>query len=432
MSLPTQRLYYQDPWLHRFEARIVAQTRWQRAVSIILDRSAFYPESGGQMADRGHILAAGQSPQGAAEGPPGSNRLLDSGKPDSGKADSGEVYPHETPVAVIDVQVDDAGLVHHIVSGQIPAIDAPVQGVIDMARRRAHMALHTGQHILSRALLDEARAETISSRLGETGCTIDTPRANIPERELARAEALVNRVIDDDLPIRAFFPEPGELESLSLRRAPKVEDHIRVVVVGGFDASPCGGTHCTGTAQVGLVAITGAERYKGGTRIHFTAGARARNELMEHSRLLRELGRSFSSTPDGVPTAVERLRGELRDARGEIKSMHLARAEHSASQLIAQARQAGSARVIATIDGGPEALRAVAKRIAAESDLDCFLASPVEGGTHVIIACGRESSLDCGQLLKDLTARIGGRGGGRPDRAEGRLPPGIDWSAEFE
>src|SRR5262249_3425100 len=160
-------------------------------------------------------------------------------------------------------------------------------GTIDRARRRVHMALHTGQHTLSRALVDVARADTVSSRLGETACTIDVDQAQVAERDLARAEDLVNSIIDADAPVRAFLPEPGELAALPLRRPPKVETDIRIVAVGEFDYSPCGGTHCLRTAQVGFVSVTGVERYKGKIRITFAAGRRARAELAGHASVLQ-------------------------------------------------------------------------------------------------------------------------------------------------
>ncbi len=228
----TTRLHYDDPMLLEFEAEVTAHGRFGERHSVILDRTAFYPESGGQLGDVGTLGAR----------------------------------------AVLDVQVDDAGVVHHIVEGEAPAVGSTVEGVVERSRRRLHMALHTGQHMLSRALLDEAGAETVSSRLGSTSCTIDVHLASLDEAAVARAEDLVNRVIEDDLAVRQFFPSPEELARLPLRRAPKVSENIRVVDAGGFDVSPCGGTHCTRTSQVGVVTVTGVERYKGKGRVTFLAG----------------------------------------------------------------------------------------------------------------------------------------------------------------
>ncbi|MEZ4313266.1 MAG: alanyl-tRNA editing protein [Polyangiaceae bacterium] len=253
----TTRLYHDDSFLLRFEGRVIGHESWQGQPAVLLDRTAFYPESGGQMADRGTLAG----------------------------------------LAVTDVQVDEEGRVFHVVDGALPAIGAEVEGAIDKARRRVHMALHTGQHMLSRALADVAGAATVSSRLGETACTIDVDRESIEDGRLGAAEDLVNAVIDDDVLVRAFFPTEAELAELSLRRRPTVTENIRVVVIGDLDVTPCGGTHCTRTAQVGLVHVTGTERYKGKLRITFTAGPRARRDLTAHAVTLRALGRELSCDP---------------------------------------------------------------------------------------------------------------------------------------
>src|SRR5262245_1488198 len=229
----TRRLYHEDAYLQRFEGEVRAATRWKGQPAVILDRTAFYPEAGGQLGDRGTLAG----------------------------------------VAVVDTQEAD-GAILHVLGGEPPAIGTGVTGELDRARRRQHMAQHTAQHLLSGALLDRAAAPTASARLGESALTIDAARDRIPEAELAAAEDLANDLIDDDLAIRAWFPEPDELARLRLRRDPKVDTDIRVVAIGEFDLSPCGGTHTDRTSQLGAIRITSAERYKGMTRVTFTAGGR--------------------------------------------------------------------------------------------------------------------------------------------------------------
>src|SRR5207237_9027578 len=165
------------------DAEVVAVT----ARGIVLDRTAFYPEAGGQLGDHGTLAG----------------------------------------LAVTDTQETDDGIVH-VVDGALP-VGTRVTGELDWARRRQHMAQHTAQHLLSGTLLDRAQAPTASARLGETALTIDAARDRIPDGELAAAEALANDLIDDDLPIRAWFPSPDELAALKLRRAPKVTSALRVV-----------------------------------------------------------------------------------------------------------------------------------------------------------------------------------------------------------
>jgi len=386
----TARLYYDDSLLLAFGARVVGHATWQGRPSVVLDRTAFYPESGGQMGDRGSL-----------EGRP-----------------------------VLDVQVDDAEIVHHLLDGPLPEVGSEVKGEIDLVRRRLYMALHTGQHMLSRALCDRAEADTISSRLGENVCTIDVDRAELDELAVARAEELVNAVIDDDLGIRAFFPDPGELAALPLRRKPKVESNIRVVAIGDFDVSPCGGTHCLRTAQVGFVKVTGLERYKGKMRVSFNAGRRAREELSRQSDLLCALGREFTCGPSEVPAAINKLRRELAESRQSLGEARGRLAERVAEELLSAARARGETCVVVVFDDADVVfLRAVAKRITAEAEFVALLAARSAEGQHVLAARGAKNPFDRGTFVKRVAAAYGGRGGGRPEVAEGRLPAAVDWMA---
>ncbi|MDI3285279.1 alanyl-tRNA editing protein [Polyangium sp. 15x6] len=381
-------LYHDDSKLFSFRGVVIAHETHAGRPSVLLDRTAFYPESGGQMADRGRLDEA----------------------------------------AVVDVQVDDEGRIHHVLEGPLPAIGAEVSGSIDKPRRLVHMAQHTGQHMLSRALADVARAETVSSRLGESACTIDLDVAALDERAVAEAEALVNAVIDDDAPIRAFFPSEDELRALPLRRQPKVHENVRVVAIGDFDVSPCGGTHCTNTAQVGFVRIDGLERYKGKMRVTFSAGVRARTKLSREADVVRALARELTCGPEDVPAGIEKLRRELDEARQALGRVRGRVAGAIAEALVKETRARGERAVIGVIeDASLDLVRAVAGRITAEGDLVALLAGEADGGTIVLAARGPSSDFDCGAFLKRAATAAGGRGGGRPERAEGRLPAGIDW-----
>jgi alanyl-tRNA synthetase len=385
----TERLYFDDPLLLTFTARVVAHASYGGAPSAVLDRTAFYPEAGGQMADRGAL--AGH--------------------------------------AIADVQADDAGVVHHVLAGgALPAIGDTVEGTVDRARRRVHMALHTGQHMLSRALADVASAETVSSRLGESACTIDLDLETVDERRVAEAEDLVNAVVDDDVPVRAWFPSAEELAALPLRRAPKVKEAVRVVAVGDFDFTPCGGTHCVRSAEVGLVRVSGVERYKGRARVLFTAGKRARAELWQAAGVLGDLAKAFTCGPLDVPAGVDKIRRELAEARDALGRVRGRFADALHTTLAAQAAATG--RAVAVIDdAGPDLLRALATRITAAPDAVAFLAGRGPDGLAVLVARGSASRFDCGAFLKSAAAQAGGRGGGRPERAEGRLPGDADWAA---
>jgi alanyl-tRNA synthetase len=375
------RLYHEDAYLRRFDASVVAVTTYKGKPAVILDRTAFYPEAGGQLGDRGTLGGA----------------------------------------IVVDTQETDGGIVH-VIEGDAPAVGAAVTGELDWARRRQHMAQHTAQHLLSGTLLDRAHAPTQSARLGESALTIDVARDRIPDAELSAAEDLANDLVDDDLAIRAWFPTADELAQLKLRRDPKVDADIRVVSIGDFDFSPCGGTHCSRTSQLGSIRITSSERYKGMTRVTFVAARRGRAELFSRDQLLRGLATQFSCGPNEVPLAIEKLRRDAEASSTEIANLR----SRIASLVIAQLGDAP--RVIALVPGDAELVRSIAAKLSA-AGRDALLAAPDGDGLHVVLFRAPGSTLDCGALFKQLSALAGGRGGGKPERAEGRLASAVDWLA---
>lgn len=377
----TRRLYHDDAYLRRFDASVVAHTTYKDKPALVLDQTAFYPEAGGQLGDRGTLGG----------------------------------------LAVADTQELDNGTIVHLVSGELPAVGTTITGELDWARRRQHMAQHTAQHLLSGTLLDRAQAPTASARLGETALTIDVARDRIPDAELAAAEDLANDIIDDDLAIRAWFPAADELAQLKLRRDPKVTADIRVVAIGDFDFSPCGGTHCARTSQLGSIRITGSERYKGMTRVTFTAARRGRTELFSRDHVLRALATQFSCGPAEVPGAIDKLRRDVETHSTELTALR----SRLASAIVASLPGTGAA--IASIDGDAELLRSVAAKLVA-TGRDAILSAPEGEGAVVVVFRAPGSTLDCGALWKKLIAKVPGRGGGRAERAEGRLTgPVGDW-----
>ena len=378
----TRRLFHDDATLRTFDAEVIAHATVGERPAVVLDRTAFYPEAGGQLGDRG--------------------RLGD--------------------LVIVDTQeLDDGRIAHVFANGEAPVIGASVRGEIEWARRRQHMAQHTAQHLLSGTLLDRAQAPTQSARLGESALTIDVARDRVPDAELAAAEDLANDLVDDDLAIRAWFPEPDELAALKLRRDPKVAADIRVVAIGDFDFSPCGGTHCARTSQLGAIRIVGAERYKGMTRVTFTAGKRGRTEMFARDQVLRGLATQFSCGPGEVPLAIDKLRASSVAATAEITALR----GRLADAIVATFT--GSGTVVAAVPGDVEVLRSVAAKLA-NSGRDAIVCAPDDSGAAVVLFRAAGSQLDCGALWKQLAARCGGRGGGKAERAEGRVAtPVADW-----
>lgn len=393
--MPAERLFLNDSLLASFDARVLRVDD----DAVILDRTAFYPEGGGQLADRGTLAIAG------------------------------ELH------AIADVTLDDDGEVRHRLTrapdGAI--VGAAARGELDVRWRRERMSQHTGQHLLSAAFLERFGAETVSSRLGAETSTLDLGVPTLSDADVARAEDDVAAIVLDDAPVRVLYPTEDELARLPLRRAPKVTRDIRLVAIGDFDLSPCGGTHCTRTAQIGAVRVVASERYKGGVRLTFVTGAHAFADYRAKDGVLRELAKSFTCGALDVPRAVAKLRSDLDarmhahgNARGELVALLAARA-HAEHPVDAS----GTTR-IAIVRPGDDltALRALAGALARRPDVVAIVASPDEAGDlAVVVERGAAASFDAGAWLKKTATAHGGRGGGRPERAEGKLPPHVDLGA---
>ena len=374
----TRRLYHEDANLLTFEARVLRH----QSGGLVLDASAFYPESGGQLADTGTLAGS----------------------------------------AVRDVQLQD-GEVVHLLEGTLPPVGGSVRGQVDGPRRRLHRSLHTGQHLFSRALLNVLGIGTASARLGERSCTIDLGDLDVSAEGVQEAVERVNQVIEDDRPVRAWFPTAAELSQLPLRRSVQVSGPIRVVSVEGFDVTPCGGTHCARTSQVGWLRWNGSERVKGKTRLHFSAGRRSLEEWQADTRRVRRLSAAFTCGPEGVESATQRLRQTLSTTETALRRAQSRWVEQLATDLL----QAGDDMICCVLQEVPvELLRAVAQRLVAEGHV-ALLATGVSDGLHVVVSSPGSQKLDCGAFLGIAAKRAGGRGGGRGTSAEGRLPALTLW-----
>jgi alanyl-tRNA synthetase len=375
----TECLYYQDAYLRRFSGRIVARQLLDGKPAVALDRTAFYPTGGGQPNDTG-ILAG---------------------------------------VEVLDVVAAD-GLIWHVVGNDI--LVEEVEGEIAWARRYDHMQQHTGQHVLSQAFIQVCGAETVAFHLGTSSSTIDLDRTDLGAGLIAAAEAAANAVVDDALPVTAEFVSEAQLSQIPLRKPPKVTEDVRVVQVAGFDWSACGGTHLMNTAQIGLIKIVGTERRSAELRVSFLCGGRARADYARLQLLAGELASRFSVGQDEVPAAVDRLSNEHRAARKELADLEGQWAESTAAALWAAAESCGPARIVALIADYPlERTKKVAQLLRARPGAVVLLGV---GGDRpqLIFTCADDVSLDVGALLRDAAAAGGGRGGGRPDWAQGGVP----------
>jgi alanyl-tRNA synthetase len=375
----TECLYYRDAYLRRFRGRIIARQMLEGKPAVALDRTVFYPTGGGQPNDTG-ILGG---------------------------------------VDVLDVVAAD-GLIWHVIASDISADE--VEGEIAWARRYDHMQQHTGQHVLSQAFVRVCGAETVAFHLGTAASTIDLGRADVGADQIAAAEAAAAAVVDDALPVTAAFVSQVQLSAIPLRKPPKVTEDVRVVQVAGFDWSACGGTHVANTAQIGLIKIVGTERRGAELRVSFLCGGRARADYARLQLLAGGIASRFSVGQDEVPAAVDRLLNEHRAVRKELADLEGQWAEATAAALWAAAELCGPARIVSLIADYPlERAKRVAQLLRTRPGAVVLLGI---GGDRpqLIFTRADDVSLDAGALLRDAAAAGGGRGGGRPDWAQGGAP----------
>ncbi len=374
----TERLYYTDAYLQQCESDVVSCAPAGEHFEVVLAATAFYPTSGGQLHDTGTL---------------GRRRVLD----------------------VIDREV--AGVVH-VVDGPLE-VGARVTGAIDWTRRFDHMQQHTGQHVLSAAFESVCSARTESVHLGTSSATIDVGRVVSPQ-EIAAAESDANRVVWENLEVRVRFVTADEAATLPLRKESGRTGTLRLVDVADYDLSACGGTHVSRTGAIGLISIAGWEKFKGGTRVEFRCGGRALAQLREWRDALTATNRALSVSPAELAPAIERLQSENKVLGRTVRTLQEQLAGHVAAELVTTGTQASGRVVVAqSLDGWDAAgLKAIAAAVAATPGASAAVFSAATPAL-VVVARAADATVDAAAVLKALVSRFGGKGGGKPDLAQG-------------
>ncbi len=380
----TDRLYYTDAYLREFDAVVVRVASSGGRVSVILDRTAFYPTSGGQPFDTG-TLAGAQS----------SARVV-------------EVVDEESG----DIAHLVEALPHDFVPGQL------VRGSLDWPRRFDHMQQHTGQHVLSAAIDRLFGVRTVSFHLGTESSTIDLSR-ELTRDELRIAELDANGIVWENRPVAVRFASAEDAARMPLRKESAREGTLRLIDVESFDLSACGGTHVARTGGVGTIAIGAADRFKGGQqRVEFFCGARALTKFRSMYDALAGAIRSLSVLPSDIPEAIEKLQTEARERQRAVATLQREVARYRADELAASAEQVSSGRLVASVvDADANALKSLASAVTAR---DGHIAVLVSAGKPALVVVARSAdvSVDANQLVRALTGRFGGRGGGKADLAQ--------------
>jgi alanyl-tRNA synthetase len=337
---------------------------------------------------------------------------------------TGGGQPHDTGaldgVAVLDVR-GDGETIWHLLAAPLP-VGRAVHGRLDWPRRWDHMQNHSGQHILSQAFIETAGALTVAWRLSDNSLTIDLDQTGLKDEQLADAERLTNQVVQRNLPVSARIVSEQELPALNLRKQPDVDGPLRIVEIGDFDRVACGGLHVGATAQVGLVKVLRAERRGLETRIHFACGQRAIEDYGRKHQMVRSLAGRFTCSEEELPQAVQRLHAQ---AGANFKALRTAQSELVAAEAARLLATAGAAGLLSGEYPGweGEQVKQLALALRSQPGLIIALAG---GNGQVFLARSADVTFDAGQALHSALAAVSGRGGGRPDFAQGAAP---SWEA---
>lgn len=379
----TQKLYLDQPYQTAFEATVVSSRALDAGThEVVLDRTLFYPESGGQLSDAGQLGAA----------------------------------------RVTDVKEGDDESVLHTVQGPAPT-SGEIAGTIDWARRFDHMQQHTGQHVLSRAFIEAAQLPTVSFHMGDETCTIDLEGSGFDDAAARRAEDLANHVVAENRPISVSLVPVAELAQLDLRRkVPEGVTIARIVSVRDFDAIPCCGTHVRSTGELGLVKVLRAERVKQLHRVHFKVGQRALDDYREKHGIVQTLAQRLTTSAGDLMHKVERLTDESQAAAKRAKQLTQRLAQAQKPSLLQGASTVGTHRVVVYRDADAALVRALATELQAEPGTVALLGA--DDGT-VVCATARDLTIDLATTASAWARELGGSGGGKGGFAQLKLENGA-------
>jgi alanyl-tRNA synthetase len=379
------------------DIRELSRTEGQSVWQIALDRTAFYPASGGQPHDMGILKATSRS--GAA---------LD------------------VPVAA--VEEDEQGEVwHHTLKPLLAGTE--VRGEVDWARRLDHMQQHSGQHLLSAIFARELQAPTVSFHLGEASSTIDLAVDALAHHSVERVERIANELIAEDRALTVRNVGRAEADALlaagELRKLPERAGTIRLIEIADCDLNACGGTHVRSTGQIGSLLIRGVERVRQGVRVDFVCGLRAVTAVRQDYSALTRSASLLSMPRAEVPAGVERLVAEAKANAKELQKLREELATYHAIRLAVEEQIVDRLRLVRRtfVDRDVEYVKLLASRLVASvPQTVALLVSAQQEPALVVLARSRDLDFHAGNLMKEALAALGLRGGGSPDLAQGQVP----------
>ncbi|MEE9270521.1 MAG: alanyl-tRNA editing protein [Candidatus Krumholzibacteria bacterium] len=380
----TQKLYLQDSYTVSFDAVLVmCEPLSGGGFRAVLDKSYFYPESGGQLADRGCI----------------------------------------SNVDVTDVHEDHVGRVHHHVEREIEP--GAVSCTVDWERRFDHMQQHTGQHVLSRAFIEIAGMDTVSFHMGVASCTIDVEGGALADNVVREAEELANSIIWENRGVKIRTVSPAEVQEPLLRKSlPEGVNEVRLVEVDGFDVIGCCGTHVRSTGELGVLKILRYEKAKGANRVHFRVGRRALHDYSLKHDIVKLLSNRFTTSPGSLVEKVEKIHAEGQSHRKEAQKLARKLVTFEAGSLLEKAKVHNGCKLVAEVlgDASEEHLSLLSAELKKKKGTVSILA--LAKGLVLCNAAG-DVDIDFTEPVIERVKSMGGSGGGKGRFAKVMLPKEV-------
>ncbi|HKL74599.1 MAG TPA: DHHA1 domain-containing protein [Halanaerobiales bacterium] len=375
----TEKLYYKDSFLRNFKADIVSYKEEKGEYHLVLNKTAFYPEGGGQPADKGSV------------------------------ASSKVKYVYE-----------EKGEVYHIVD-KLPEEKNNLDCKIDWQRRFDLMQQHTGQHVLSALIDDMYNAKTVGFHLGENHVTVDSD-IELTDEELKEAEDKINEVIYKNENISSEFPGEEKLNDLSLRKAAVVDENIRIVKINGVDVIPCGGTHLKNTGQIGIISIIDQEKYKDGTRITFLCGKRALNDYNFKNDIITKARDILGVQNENINSEIERLKSELDDKEKNVEELKNELLDYRVEKLIKNSEKYNNYKLVNEVyeEGDYSDIRLMANKLVEYDDTIVIFGQKNNNTSRLILGkAANIEKLDMNEMIGEVMELLEGNGGGHEFFAQG-------------
>jgi len=398
----TEHLYYHDSFLYEFDAEVIGVTTVDSRPAMILDRTAFYPTSGGQVFDRGWMVLAGQAEK----------------------------------LRVAEVAEQEDGTILHFLENAVPVQPGSrIHGVIDADRRRDHMQQHTGQHVLSAAFVRSLNMPTVSFHMGVESCSIDLDTKGLTAKQAETAEALANEVVTENRSVSICFVSSAEAKDLGLRKLPPAErDQLRLIDIHDFDLTACGGTHVTATGQIGCVLLRKIEKVRQGWRVEFVCGKRAVGTARRDYTTLAESAGLLSTPIWDVPQQVRKSQEEARALKRSAEHTLAELADLYALRMLEETPESGGRKVVTRVlpDRDLGFIKLLAQKLTRQSPKVVALLGVSSDPPAVVFAQSVGQPFDMGALMKEVLAKLGGRGGGSRDMAQGGPAQSAGIEAELK